>query len=127
MNLFTRLLGIRQKPFSIPEALYGPIQTMAEKEGVSPGELLARILSEAEKKRQASDSLPGRWRTLTPRQQQVVFLICQDLSCQEIAVKMGISEETVKNHQRIAMGKLNLRGRYLLKQALEGFDFAPWA
>ena len=126
MNLLTRFIHFRKQTWSIPGELFGAIQALAEQEGLSPDELLDRVIGQETERRQAGQSLPGRWKTLTSRQQQVVFLTCQNLARQEIAARLGISEDTVKMHQRMAMNKLNLHGISRLKQALQGFDFTPW-
>jgi two-component system nitrate/nitrite response regulator NarL len=51
---------------------------------------------------------------LTPRQQQVVRLIREGLSDKEIAVKLGIEEQTVKNLLRSAYRATNTHNRVAL-------------
>jgi len=56
---------------------------------------------------------------LTPRQQEVLTLIAEGLSNQEIASKLEISVKTVERHRENIMQRLNLRSRTeLVKYAL---------
>jgi DNA-binding NarL/FixJ family response regulator len=50
--------------------------------------------------------------TLTPRQLEVLELIAQDLTNQEIADQLYISENTVKYHVRQILERLDLADRY---------------
>lgn len=49
--------------------------------------------------------------TLTPREVQVVELIAQGMRNKEIAVSLGISEETAQVHVRNILGKLKVQDR----------------
>ena len=48
---------------------------------------------------------------VTPREKQVLSLICNGFSNKEIAVKLGISEQTVKNYVSALMEKSRTRSR----------------
>jgi DNA-binding NarL/FixJ family response regulator len=48
---------------------------------------------------------------LTPREVQVVRLVAEGMRNAEIAVTLGISEETVKVHVKNILGKLNVKDR----------------
>lgn len=43
---------------------------------------------------------------LTERQEQIVKLICEGLTCKEIGQRLGLAENTIANHQFIIKEKL---------------------
>lgn len=43
---------------------------------------------------------------LSPRQQQVLALIARGVRVKEIAIRLGLSETTVRNHVRGLLGRL---------------------
>ena len=48
---------------------------------------------------------------LTKREKEVFLLLIDNLSTKDIALKLGISEKTVRNHISNAMQKLGVKGR----------------
>jgi len=48
---------------------------------------------------------------LTNREKEVFLLLIDNLSTKDIALKLGISEKTVRNHISNAMQKLGVKGR----------------
>jgi len=48
---------------------------------------------------------------LTNREKEVFLLLIDNLSTKDIAIKLGISEKTVRNHISNAMQKLGVKGR----------------
>ncbi len=48
---------------------------------------------------------------LTNREKEVFDLLVQNKSTKEIAIKLGISEKTVRNHISNTIQKLGVRGR----------------
>ena len=67
-----------------------------------------------------------RWRSLTPREQQVAALVCLNLTGRQVAAKLFISPETVKTHVRSILRKFDLGSRQELRQVLAGWDFSAW-
>lgn len=67
------------------------------------------------------------YRTLTAREQEVIRLLADGFSIEEIAEKLFISPKTVKNHRASIMSKLNLHShhelvRYAVKLGLIDVD-----
>jgi DNA-binding NarL/FixJ family response regulator len=124
MNLLTFFFHFHQVTITIPVELVGAVQALAAQEGVTPNELLVRIIRETVEQRQAIESVSGRWERLTPRQQEIAILTGQNLTNAQIAARLGISEATVKTHQTHILDRLNLRSRYHLRQALEALDLS---
>ena len=48
---------------------------------------------------------------LTNREKEVFLLLIDNLSTKDIALKLGISEKTVRNHVSNAIQKLGVKGR----------------
>ena len=48
---------------------------------------------------------------LTNREKEVFLLLIDNLSTKDIALKLGISEKTVRNHISNTMQKLGVKGR----------------
>jgi two-component system NarL family response regulator len=65
--------------------------------------------------------------SLTPREHQLVPLIERGLTNKEIAGRLSISEQTVKNHIRSILGKLNVKSRstILLQSVLADLSHDP--
>ena len=126
MNLLTHLLASHPKHLMLPEELHRSITALADEEGVSACELIASLTNEAARLRKTAESVPRRWKSLTPREQQVVRLVCRKLSNAEIAERLGISPDTVKAHLQNAKNKLDIHSKDLLQRALAGFDFGQW-
>ena len=65
--------------------------------------------------------------TLTPREQEVMRLLAEGLSCKEVAKKLFISHKTVENHRANIMNKLEIHStieliRYAAKLGLIDVD-----
>ncbi|MGJ3251733.1 MAG: response regulator [Elainellaceae cyanobacterium] len=56
-------------------------------------------------------AVPPGWTELTPREHEILRLIAQGASNQEIAETLYISEKTVKNHVTSILSRLNVRDR----------------
>ena len=82
---------------------------------VSPSVAAALITRIAELKRSAHDveqnKLNGQWDELTPREREVLDLLAQGRSNQEIADALIIEVGTVKNHVHSIFRKLDIRER----------------
>lgn len=71
--------------------------------------LIAGFLSQPS--RIAAAGAPARLEQLTEREREIVALVAEGLSNDDIAERLGISALTVKTHVNRAMGKLDLRDR----------------
>jgi len=49
--------------------------------------------------------------TLTPRQAEVLRMLGSGMTTQQMADRMGLSPETVRNHVKATLGELNAKSR----------------
>ncbi|MHA6762600.1 response regulator [Streptacidiphilus sp. PAMC 29251] len=100
------------------ERLFDAVRVVAAGEALLAPSVTRRLISEFAKQRprptgpggSGVPSAPGL-STLTPRETQVLRLVAEGLSNPEIAVRLVVTEETVKTHVSRVLGKLGLRDR----------------
>jgi len=73
--------------------------------------LLSRLVAQAGNKSLLANSKPTGRDDLTCREQEVLGHLCQGLSNREIAVKLGISVKTIKQHTMLLFSKMGVRNR----------------
>ena len=71
----------------------------------------SEILKEFARADSKERKIPVFRESLTPREHEVLHLVSQGRSNQEIASELFIAENTVKNHLRNILVKLHLRNR----------------
>lgn len=101
--------GYLLKNLRIPQLL-DAIEAVMQGEAPLSGTIAAKILQEFQ---QMPSSAPQQEldEPLSPREKEILSLIGEGLSNQEIADRLFISESTVKNHLRSILGKLHVRNR----------------
>jgi DNA-binding NarL/FixJ family response regulator len=68
----------------------------------------------------------GRTKTLSPREREILGLLSQGLSGEEVASQLFLSPETVRTHVRNAMGKLGAATRaHAVALALQRGEISP--
>jgi two-component system response regulator NreC len=102
------------------------LQRLAKRQQRPEDELAAELLSFALAQRNAAEARLELWRDLSPREQQVVALICLGYTNRQIANQLVISTETVKSHVRNALRKFSVRSKVELRQVLADWDFSTW-
>jgi PAS domain S-box-containing protein len=68
---------------------------------------------------EAPEAAPSDVPTLTPRQAEVLRMLGTGLTTRQMADRMGLSQETVRNHVKAALGELNAKSR--LEAVLTGY------
>ena len=91
--------------------LFDALEGVARGEAAFSGVIAAKILNEFERSDQVAGREAGTVDPLTAREIEVLQLVVEGRSNQEIAESLVISESTVKNHLRNILGKLQLRNR----------------
>jgi len=95
---------------SAPEALLSALESIAKGEYYLDTPLshsvIEKLIKSPEKDRRMTD---GAFRSLTPREQEIMRLLANDLSVKEIADRLFISAKTVENHRTNIKDKLGLK------------------
>jgi two-component system nitrate/nitrite response regulator NarL len=103
--------------------LFDALEGVARGEAAFSGVIATKILREFEKTGRGADEASETVEPLTEREIEVLHLVVEGKSNQEIGQSLVISESTVKNHLRNILGKLHLRNRiqaavYAVRQGL---------
>ena len=100
---------------------------IARQERRLPKDVAHDIIIDALDRLERQDDNYRVWHSLTPRQQQVVAMVCIPMTTPQIAVKLQLSEHTVREHINRAMQRFGVPNRTTLRKRLEGWDFSEWA
>jgi DNA-binding NarL/FixJ family response regulator len=94
------------------ERLFEAVRVVAAGEALLAPTVTRRLIGEFARLRPHTAAPPtSRLTALTPRETQVLKLVAEGLSNPEIAVRLVVTEETVKTHVSRVLGKLGLRDR----------------
>ena len=109
---------------SSPEELLDAIRNVYHGQSSLHPTIARKLINELKR---PSDSLPTQT-TLTDREVEVLKLVAQGLTNQEIADKLVLSEWTVRTHVRNILDKLHLANRtqaalYALKEGLADLEY----
>lgn len=77
-------------------------------------ESLRRVLATGSRPRRIERWTAPSWSRLTPREREIAGLVAQGVRYSEVARKLKISEQTVKNHVRHVFDKLEVANRLQL-------------
>ncbi len=93
------------------ERLFDAVRVVAAGEALLAPAVTRRLISEFTRLRPVPAAARPALATLTPRETEVLSLVAEGLSNQQIAVRLVVTEETVKTHVSRVLHKLGLRDR----------------
>jgi two-component system, NarL family, response regulator LiaR len=93
-----------------PDEIRATVHRVAAGEPMLSGEIAGRVLQEFERER-AEESFREQLDRLTPREEEILKLLATGESNREIAARLFISEQTVKNHVAAIFRKLRVNDR----------------
>jgi LuxR family maltose regulon positive regulatory protein len=102
------------------------IRKVAEQQGRTEEQIIEDMMKAGMNLFAVQELAVQRWDSLTPREQEVVALVCLGQRNYEIAEILSIGPETVKTHLQNIFIKYNLHSRTELRTALQTWDFASW-
>ena len=133
MSIWRRLLsliGLRPIPaprkFQVSESMQLTLTTLAQHEGRPEDELLQELVAAGLTQYYESEDLWGKWRSLTPREQDVAALACLGFTNREIAARLSIAPDTVKSRLQNVLRKFSIHKRTDLRVMLADWDFSAW-
>lgn len=95
---------------SAPEGLLSALETVAKGAYYLDSPLSHSVIEKLIRSPESDPGITdGAYRSLTPREQEILCMLTKDLSVKEIAEKLFISAKTVENHRTNIKGKLGLQ------------------
>jgi DNA-binding CsgD family transcriptional regulator len=129
---FLYLIGKRPTPdprtyhLELSDSLQVSLSTIAKDEGRPEHELIPELLNAGLTQYSSNERLWKQWESLSPREKEVAALVCLGHTNREIAARLNISPETVKDRLETALRKFHLTKRTELRVALAHWDFSEF-
>ena len=126
------LIGLRQTPgprtyhLDVSDSLQVTLSTIAQDEGRPEHDLIPELLNAGLDQYTSKERLWKRWSTLSSREQDVAAFVCLGYTNRQIAARLGISPETVKDRLGTALIKFNITKRTELRVLFANWDFTEW-
>jgi DNA-binding NarL/FixJ family response regulator len=93
------------------ETLFEAVRVIAAGEALLAPAITRRLIAEFARLRPRPQAPPSGLDALTPRETEILGLVAEGLSNREIAIRLVLSDETVKTHVSHVLRKLGLRDR----------------
>ena len=93
------------------ETLFEAVRVIAAGEALLAPAITRRLIAEFARLRPRLRDPPNELDALTPRETEILGLVAEGLSNREIALRLVLSDETVKTHVSHVLRKLRLRDR----------------
>lgn len=116
----------RKYHVEISDNLKVTLSTIAKDEGRPESELIPELLNAGLTQYTSSERLWNKWQTLSPREKDVVAFVCLGYTNQEIALRMNISPNTVKDRLSSVFRKFNIHKRNDLRMLFSLWGFGEW-
>lgn len=120
------LLPSERHTFALETDLAEYVHALAEYDERPSEEVIAELVRSGLNQRQVEQETWQLWFSLSRREQQVAALACLHFTYDQIAVRLGISPNTVKTHVRNILNKFNLHKMDEMRLMMEGWDFSAW-
>jgi DNA-binding CsgD family transcriptional regulator len=116
----------QNRHFHLDADLQVSLQSLADKRHSTPQAVMNDLVQQAIVFEEMEQETWKKWRSLTPREQEVTSLICKGYSSIAMSEYLNIASETVRSHVRNILGKFSVTSRQELRQLLEQWDFSSW-
>ena len=135
MSIWDRLLyliGLRQTPgprtyhLDVSDSLQVTLSTIAKDEGRPEHDLIPELLSAGLDQYTSKERIWKKWDSLSPRERDVAAFVCLGYTNRQIAARLSISPETVKDRLESVFRKFNINKRTELRLILSIWNFSEW-
>ncbi|MCL4273228.1 MAG: helix-turn-helix transcriptional regulator [Anaerolineales bacterium] len=135
MSIWDRLLyliGLRPTPgprtyhFDASESLRVTLSTLSSDEGRPEHELIPDILAAGLTQYTANERLWDKWNSLSPRERDVAAFVCLGYTNRQIAARLNIAPDTVKDRLSSVFRKFDINRRNDLRALFSDWDFSEW-
>jgi DNA-binding NarL/FixJ family response regulator len=129
---FLYLIGLRPIPdphtyhLDLNDSLQTTLSTIAKDEGRPEAELIPELLNAGLTQYTSNERLWNKWEFLSPREKDVTALVCLGYTNRQVAARLNISPETVKDRLKSALYKFNITKRTELRLLFANWDFSEW-
>jgi len=135
MSIWDRLLyliGLRQTPgprtyhLDVSDSLQVTLSTIAKDEGRPEHDLIPELLNAGLDQYTSKERIWKKWDSLSPRERDVAAFVCLGYTNRQIAARLSISPETVKDRLESVFRKFNINKRTELRLILSIWNFSEW-
>src|SRR5258706_625916 len=135
MSIWHRLLyliGLRQTPgprtyhLDVSDSLQVTLSTIAQDEGRPEHDLIPELLNAGLDQYTSKERIWKKWDSLSPRERDVSAFACLGYTNRQIAARLSISPETVKDRLESVFRKFNINKRTELRLLLSTWNFSEW-
>ena len=129
---FLYLIGLRQTSgprtyhVDVSDSFQATLSTLASDEGRPEHDLIPELLTAGLNQYTSNERLWTKWEALSPREKDVTALVCLGYTNREIAARLNISPETVKDRVGTTLYKFNITKRTELRVLFANWDFSQW-
>jgi len=129
---FMYLIGLRQTPgprtyhLDVSDSLQVTLSTIAQDEGRPEHDLIPELLNAGLDQYTSKERIWKKWDSLSPRERDVAAFVCLGYTNRQIAARLSISPETVKDRLESVFRKFNINKRTELRLLLSIWNFSEW-
>ncbi len=102
------------------------LESMALEQACDPEEIAVGLLADGIAKHTLIEQSFEYWDRLSPREQEVIALVCLGYINKEIGKKLNISSQTAKSHVSNILCKLDVSRRGEIQRLFMEWDFSEW-
>jgi DNA-binding CsgD family transcriptional regulator len=110
--------GPRLRRVAIESPLLEALESIARQRDQTLQTAAVELVEEGLTYRELLCDANQRWSSLTQREKQVAKLVSEGCTNREVALELGISEDTIKTHMHSVLGKFQVRNREELKMRM---------